>query len=284
LATAVGFRRADEKAKCDASSWRPRVDDGGCEDAGTCDAEFATLRDEHDDSDDRDDNSDTDNNDDSVPFGQRERGTLAAFFLLVSPLLTLMMAAHRWAHARPEAVPVLARAAQACGLLISRAHHAQHHVDYGVNFAIFTGHIDPLLNWLTRQVGQRSVLVVCESLDPARFVCDGGCLSSRSSFSFTRARAEICVLVQTSLVCHRGRDVLPASSVAWLGVLVGWGLVPLSVAWVAAVRRERRESERRQQRQREQMARPGGAGGAIASTFDPPAPVGYSGPHLGKAL
>ena len=82
-------------------------------------------------------------------FGARERGELATFFVCINVGLTLAMLAHRWAHAPSDAVPRAARALQRLGLLIDRAHHAEHHMDYTRNFSIMMGRCDPLLNWLT---------------------------------------------------------------------------------------------------------------------------------------
>ena len=74
-------------------------------------------------------------------------------FLFVSNFsATWMMAAHRWSHTNPNVCPWWVLAMQKCGLLITHAHHSQHHATYVENFAIFTGWSNPFINWAARNM------------------------------------------------------------------------------------------------------------------------------------
>jgi hypothetical protein len=74
------------------------------------------------------------------------------FAVFASPLLFVMQASHRWAHYPPSFVPGWVGAMQEYGLLLDREAHSVHHADYALNFAIFTGWTNPILNMLVTQI------------------------------------------------------------------------------------------------------------------------------------
>jgi hypothetical protein len=52
----------------------------------------------------------------------------------------------------PDHLPRAISALQSSGVLLDHHAHSLHHVDYNMNFAIFTGWINPLLNFVTAYV------------------------------------------------------------------------------------------------------------------------------------
>lgn len=73
----------------------------------------------------------------------------------------LMMAAHRWSHQVPHRLPAMVQGAQHTGFLVTGEHHCLHHATYDVNFAIFSGIMDPMMNFLAYTIGDKSYLWVC---------------------------------------------------------------------------------------------------------------------------
>jgi hypothetical protein len=62
----------------------------------------------------------------------------------------LMMFAHRWSHMANSRKPYLAKALQYAGIVMSDAHHHDHHRTYDCNFAICAGWSNPAMNFLVR--------------------------------------------------------------------------------------------------------------------------------------
>jgi len=60
-----------------------------------------------------------------------------------------MMASHRWSHTPPPRLPYGVATLQSWGFLMTQRHHSLHHVGYKINFAIFTGWCNPMLNYIT---------------------------------------------------------------------------------------------------------------------------------------
>lgn len=83
------------------------------------------------------------------PRNARGSATLYAFFFYIVPLTSLMMASHRWSHTPPPRLPYGVAFLQRWGVLMTQRHHSLHHVGYKINFAIFTGWSNALLNYVT---------------------------------------------------------------------------------------------------------------------------------------
>ena len=75
----------------------------------------------------------------------RTSSTARQFMVFGHISSTWMMAAHRLAHTHPRDVWWWADAMQRTGLLISPAHHSEHHITYTTNFAILSGWCNPFL-------------------------------------------------------------------------------------------------------------------------------------------
>jgi len=74
------------------------------------------------------------------------------FYAQAVALSCVMMASHRWSHTMPDHLPRAISVLQSSGLLLDHHAHSLHHVDYNMNFAIFTGWINPSLNFVTAYV------------------------------------------------------------------------------------------------------------------------------------
>jgi hypothetical protein len=62
----------------------------------------------------------------------------------------LMMFAHRWSHMANSRKPPGVKTLQNLGIIMSDAHHHDHHRTYDCNFAICAGWSNPVMNWLTK--------------------------------------------------------------------------------------------------------------------------------------
>jgi len=62
----------------------------------------------------------------------------------------LMMFSHRWSHMANSRKPFIAKALQKSGIIMSDAHHHDHHRTYDNNFAICAGWSNPLMNYLVK--------------------------------------------------------------------------------------------------------------------------------------
>ena len=78
--------------------------------------------------------------------------TLRLFLAATMLLSALMMACHRWSHMEPERLSPLITRLQREGYILNHEQHSLHHVDYNMNFCIFTGWVNPTLNALTANV------------------------------------------------------------------------------------------------------------------------------------
>jgi len=68
----------------------------------------------------------------------------------------VMMASHRWAHMHPSETPTLVSALASCRVLMPVRMHSYHHVTYDINFSIFTGWSNPVLNLMVKVLHHHS--------------------------------------------------------------------------------------------------------------------------------
>eukprot|EP00927_Polykrikos_kofoidii_P021874 TRINITY_DN20582_c0_g1_i1.p1 TRINITY_DN20582_c0_g1~~TRINITY_DN20582_c0_g1_i1.p1 ORF type:complete len:599 (+),score=61.34 TRINITY_DN20582_c0_g1_i1:97-1893(+) len=89
--------------------------------------------------------------------GNRKSRSLRVFLAYAVVFSELMMASHRWSHVHPLEQPWAVKSLSQVGLLMSVRMHSYHHVTYDMNFCIFTGWFNPLLNcavWLIHHQSQ----------------------------------------------------------------------------------------------------------------------------------
>jgi len=86
------------------------------------------------------------------PRSGKGANTLYLFLAEAILLSSLMMASHRWSHTPPTRLPYGVATLQNVGLLMTQRHHSLHHVGYKINFAIFNGWANPMLNFVTSDV------------------------------------------------------------------------------------------------------------------------------------
>mmetsp|Transcript_4787 Transcript_4787/g.8506 ORF Transcript_4787/g.8506 Transcript_4787/m.8506 type:complete len:463 (+) Transcript_4787:83-1471(+) len=71
---------------------------------------------------------------------------LRIFLLHTGFLAEIMLACHRWAHTHPLDLPWIVSILGEARILLSVSMHSYHHATYDVNFSIFTGWSNPMLN------------------------------------------------------------------------------------------------------------------------------------------
>ena len=72
------------------------------------------------------------------------------FWFLTFALCLLTVLTHRWVHLEEETLPRWFRLCQRVGLLMSHAHHQEHHKSLVTQFSNLSGVTDGLLNAATR--------------------------------------------------------------------------------------------------------------------------------------
>ena len=77
---------------------------------------------------------------------------LRLFLVVAVALSCAMMASHRWSHTMPSKLAPPVRWLQEWGVLLDHNAHSLHHVDYNMNFAIFSGTCNPALNFVTARL------------------------------------------------------------------------------------------------------------------------------------
>ena len=77
---------------------------------------------------------------------------LRVFLASVMLMSAVMMACHRWSHTSRDALHPWIIAAQDSGIILDHNAHSVHHIDYNMNFCIFTGWGNPMVNLLTAHV------------------------------------------------------------------------------------------------------------------------------------
>lgn len=73
-------------------------------------------------------------------------GKYRLFILVATPQFLTMMMSHRWAHIRPADLPTIVSWLQRIGVLMSHEDHSKHHADYAINFSLYTGLSNYVLN------------------------------------------------------------------------------------------------------------------------------------------